>query len=88
MHGTARVASHVAALVSIQWLAPRAGGISPNWLLYGIPLSVGVVQWAFLSKSLPKALRGSEVMTRAIAIGGLPRFGGRHRFSLGWQHER
>lgn len=52
MHATAWVASHVAALVSIQWLAPLAGGISPNWLLYGIPLSVGVVQWAFLSKYL------------------------------------
>jgi hypothetical protein len=52
MHSTAWVASHVAALVSIQWLAPLAGGISPNWLLYGIPLSVGVVQWAFLSQSL------------------------------------
>lgn len=52
MHATAWVASHLAALVSIQWLAPRAGGICPNWLLYGIPLSVGVVQWAFLSKYL------------------------------------
>jgi len=39
-------------MVSIHWLASFAVGPSPDWLLYVIPLTIGVAQWAFLSQEL------------------------------------
>ena len=44
------IASHVAAMASLQLLAWFTG--TSSWLLYGIPLTIGVVQWAFLSGHL------------------------------------
>lgn len=49
MFSLAWVASHVVAVVSIWWLASLGGEITRNWLLYAIPLTLGVVQWAFVS---------------------------------------
>jgi hypothetical protein len=50
MYPTAWVASHVVAVLSIQWLASLGGEITHTWLLFGIPLTLGAVQWAFLSR--------------------------------------
>ena len=38
------------AVLSIQWLASLGGEITHTWLLFGIPLTLGAVQWAFLSR--------------------------------------
>jgi len=48
MLSLAWVASHAVAVTSIWWLASLGGEITRNSLLYGIPLTLGLVQWAFL----------------------------------------
>jgi hypothetical protein len=52
MRAIAWVASHVAALVGIQLLAAVAGAAWQGSLLYGLPLAIGAVQWAFLARDL------------------------------------
>lgn len=52
MRSIAWVACHVAALAGIQPLAAVAGAAWQGALLYGLPLAIGAVQWAFRARDL------------------------------------
>ena len=57
MYPLAWVASHAVAVAGAWWLASLGGDSTRNWLVYGIPLSLGAVTYGSprrrLSDNLP-----------------------------------